>query len=54
MVLLKLLGIALLLFGAWTLKWFPMDTYQWKAMAKTGLLVGLLALVLGIILIIIG
>ena len=50
MVLLKIVGLVLVIFGFWFVRYFP-DYYQKKGMTKTGILIGLLIFFVGAVLI---
>jgi len=50
MVLLKVIGFILVIFGFWFVRYFP-DSYQKKGMTKAGILIGLLLFFVGAVLI---
>ena len=54
MVLLKIAGILILLFGYFMVRHFPDEVYQNIAMTKAGILLGAVLLLVGIGLIIFG
>lgn len=55
MVLLKVLGIVLLVFGFWLIRYFPgIRDYQRAGFAKSGIFIGLLIILAGVILLVVG
>ena len=55
MVLLKLLGIGLILAGYWLIRHFPgLLEHQREGFTKTGIFIGLLSALIGIILLLVG